>query len=293
MFIFSCERKGAKKLVIKAPSKKLKSMMESIHDPVEDSEEKYHKTEISENSFIVKSTFNVQGDLLRKEKFNERGNLEWKEVLKYDQNRNNLECVTYHFKEITKRTINKFNAPHQLIESIESNEDGKVINKETVQFATNGNQISSLYVLVKGVFTKTAERVFTKDGHNIESHYFSEEKLTISEINRYDEQGNRIETIQFDPSKNGERIINYKYDDQRNNTETVVMNSSLMIESKTIATFDAKNNVANTKVYGVTGNLRKSINYVYEYDEAGNWTRQMVFENKKLISVTLHHLEYY
>ncbi len=267
--------------------------MESIHDPIKNSEVVEYRPEISENSFLIRSVFNQKGDLLRKDKLNSRGNVEESETLKYDERNNKIESTVYHIRDVLSKRVSKFNDWNKLIEINEFDSYGKRIGKQISWFDATGKRIDQVLTLFGGVLVITSESVFDEREHNIENYYFSDETLTSKEINRYDSQGNRIETIQYYPFKKVERITHFKYDSLHNNIETIVLNGSLMIESRAIMKYDEKHNVVERFTYGIKGNLKEHVQHKYEYNEVGHWTKDITFINKKPISVTLRVLEYY
>lgn len=143
------------------------------------------------------------------------------------------------------------------------------------------------------MLVKTSESFFDEKDNNVENNYFTDARLTGKEINRFDIRGNRIETIIQYPVKKEERITHYKYDSLNNNIETIVLNGSLMIESKIMARFDDRHNVVELASYGIKGNVKERIRHHYEYDGEGNWIKDITFINKKPVSVRVRKIEYY
>lgn len=275
------------------PEKKIKVIMETMHDPIEIDGVVDNHPEISNNSFISQSVFDTKGNLLRKDQFNSRGNREWRMIFKYDKLNNLTESTTYHFKAVTSKRIYKYNTSNKLLESNAFDEKGKNTEQEIVQLDSNGQTIKAMYSFEKGALVKTSESYIDEKGNNVENYYFTDGRLTGKEINQYDLFGNRIETkLQF-PLKREERITHYKYDSLNNNIETIVLNGSLMIESKIITRFDDRHNVVELIQYGLKGNVKERITHRYEYDLEGNWIKDITFVNKKPVSVRVRKIEYY
>jgi hypothetical protein len=292
--ILSCERKVKENLAIEElPGKRIKTLMESTHDPIENSGKVEYDTKNSRNSLISKLVFNSNSGLISKSVFNSLGNLESKIIIKYDRNGNTVETDTYgsNGSLLTKR-VNDFSL-NKLIESKEFDAKGKMTEKQTVNFNSDGNEITITFKEIGGRLIKTIESVVNKQGNNTENYYFTNETLTRTEINKYDTRGNRIETAQYDPARKEENITHYKYDGENNNIEVVKLNTNLMIVSKVISTYDDKKNVVETRTYGILGSLTRHVRYAYEFDEAFNWTKQITFVNNRPISVTLHRIEYH
>lgn len=293
MVIFSCERKGTRTVEVKESSKIIKSIMESLHDPIEQEGIISYHPEITVDSFILQTNYNQKGELIERSKFNSRGSLVGKEILTYDQNNNNTEKRVYEFNKITNRTTTIFNALNQIIENKEYDADGKPIKKMIVQHNSDGSQLASFYRLATGVFVKTSEKKFDVNQNNVETKNFSHEKVMSVEVNQYDHQKNRIENIQYNPIRREKRITHFKYDKFNNNIEKIVLNNNSIITSKSVFTYDAKNNLVKCYLYGIGGERKEYTQHHYEYDEAGNWTKKITMINRKPISVALHRIVYY
>ena len=291
VIILSCDRKEA--LTTERSQKQIKIIIESMHNPIEIDGEVESLPEISEHSFIIKSVFNRNGDLLNNAQFNSRGNIEGRVIHTYDEKNNLVESVMYDIKGISGRRIYKFDDLNKLIESDDFDAYEKKIGKQTIRFDSGDRKMVVVHKWGNGTFVKTSESLYNQHDQNIENLYFSDNRLIRKEINQYDSQGNRIETIQYYPSKNEQRTVHFKFDSLHNLIETVVLNSSLMIESKVITNYDEQHNIMELFTYGIKGNLKEYVKHRYEYDETGNWTKDITFINKKPVSVRIRKIEYY
>ena len=289
--ILSCERKPI--LTTERPQKQIRNILESNHDPIENEGGVDYLPEISEHSVIIKSAFNRKGDVLNYAQFNSRGTIAGRVINTYDEKDNLVESVMYDNKGISGKRINKFNSLNRLIESEEFDAYDKKIEKQTVRFDSRNSKIVVVHKWGNGTFIKTSESLYNEQDQNIENFYFSDNTLIRKEINQYDSQGNRIETIQYYPSKNEERTVHFKYDSLHNVVESVVFNNSLMIESKVITNYDVQHNIVEQFTYGIKGNLKEYVKHQYEYDETGHWTKDITFINKKPVSVRIRKIEYY
>ncbi len=290
---FSCDRKETGNLIVELSQQQIKVIMETLHDPLEIDGVVDHSSEISKNSFITQSSFDPKGKLLSKDQFNSSGNREWRTIYKYDEQGNLIEHATYHYKAVTSKRVYKYNALNKLIESNTFDENGKNTERENIQSDSNGHTKSVMYTFEKEMLVKTSESFFDEKNNNVENHYFTDARLTGKEINRFDARGNRVEAIVQYPEKKEERITHYKYDSLNNNIETIALNGSLMIESKMIARYDDRHNVVDLVRYGIKGNVKERIGHHYEYDEEGNWIKDITFVNKKPVSVRVRKIEYY
>jgi hypothetical protein len=291
--ILSCERRETENPIPEQSQKQIKSIMETIHDPLELDGVVDYRSEISKNSFITQTAFDPRGNLLSKDQFNSSGNREWRTIWKYDGQGNPIESATYHFKSAISKRVNKYNSANKLIESNAFDETGKNVEREIARSDSTGHAMRVVYSFEKGMLVKTSESFYDENDKNVEIYYFTDERLIGKEINRFDSRGNRIETIIQYPVKKEERITHYKYDSLNNNIETIVLNGSLMIESKTMVRYDAQHNVVELVSYGIKGNVKERIRHHYDYDGEGNWIKDITFINKKPVSVRIRKIEYY
>ena len=158
---------------------------------------------------------------------------------------------------------------------------------------SNGGRLVLYYKLANGVFVLTSEERFDMNQNNVEIKNFSNAKLISMELNQYDHQKNRIESIQYNPIKNEKMTTHFKYDMHNNNIDKVVLNNSSIMASKSVFTYDTKNNLVKIYLYGIAGELKEYTQHYYEYGEAGNWTKKITMINRKPISVVLHRIMYY
>lgn len=290
----SCERKGGEAVENQLSKKQIKILIESIHDPLVTTGKVEYNPKNSSSSVIAKSLFNSNGSLASKSIYNSLGNLKSKVAFQYDKKGNVTQTNFYSSNGVlSRKKINFFDPQDKLIESKEFDDKGKQSEKQIVNFNNDGHKVITTFKVKGGNFVKASESVFNSQGLNIENYYFTNETLVRSEINRYDTNGNKIETSEFDPSNNTEKVTHYKFDDQNNNTEVVELNSSLMITSKVICKFNDKRELTDSMTIGILGNIKRHVRYMYTYDEATNWVQKISFVNNQPVSVTLHRIEYY
>jgi hypothetical protein len=285
---FSCEQKRKNE-----PTGKIKVLTESIHEPMDKKDPLSYNPRISENSYLIKSFFSRQGLLLQKSSYNSKGYLELKSVYKYDNKGNNLECAVFNTSGVLSGlTTNRFSSSNYLVESSNTNAEGKIISKQEMNLDSAGNHVLITYVSIMSRLTKTIEKVFDRNDKLRETNYFNHEKLKLKEINTSDSVDNVIECIQSDLLKNNQVITRYKYDDQNNKIEAIILKSNLIV-TKTIYRYDERNNLVEVLMYGVMGNVTSHEKHLYEYDDYGNWTKQIISLNNKPTSVIIHQIEYY
>ncbi len=290
---FSCEKNRNHDRRMPVGNRKIKVMLELIHDPIHKAGKFEVSPKLSKNSFPYESYFNQRGILLRKSTFNSKGNLESKILFKYDGSNNNIECLAYNSDgSLASRKVNKFNSENRLIESHEFDAREKIISKKTTRYDSAGYRILTSYEWISRGLVKTLESVFDKNENNLANYYFSDDGLESQEIKQYDVNGNLIETIQYYPLTNEEVITRFKYDEQNNKVEVIVLKNNL-VTTKTISRYDDKNNLTETSSYGVQGTLEANHKYLYEFDAESNWTKRINIFNGQPTSVLRRRIEYY
>ena len=271
----------------------IKSVTESDHDPEENDRNLAHEPEISANSFITKSEFNQKGNLLKKEQYNDRGKLEWREVYTYDEVGQLLEMVSYHFKKVSIRRICKYGKENPLVECNDFEGGGKNTKRQIVKKETNGHTIVWDYVLTQSMLIKTSEGIFDQNESNIKNSYFSDGRLLATEENQYDMFGNRVESMRSDVLNGSQRITHFKVDRKNNAIETLILDGNLFIESRIVTRYNDQHHLVEQLTYGIKGNLKESVLHLYEYDGFGQWIKDITVINKKPISVRVRKLEYF
>lgn len=290
--LFSCgKREAVNNLDVSVPPI-VKAIIESIHDPI-DSRGLQYNSQISENSYIVKSLFTEQGNLKQKEKYDQKGNMEWREVNSYDKSNNPIKQVLYHYRKVSRKTINRFNELNQLIENTIFDADGKLIEKKLAQFNSQQERTLTFYILKRGVLEKNSASVFNKSGNNTENLFFTDKKLVRQELNKYDNRGNRTESLEIDLNSGMKKLTHFNYNIRNDMTEMITLNASLMIESRITYAYDSGHRLIKRSGYGVVGNHQGSKDFLYEFDATGQWIKLITFEERKAVSITVRNIEYY
>jgi len=293
--IFSCGKKGEEPIQDKPTSQKqAKILMESIHDPIVTLGKVEYNPKSSNNSIITKSIYSNNGSLTSRSIFNSLGNLKSKTDFQYDRKGNISQTNFYSSNgKLSRKRVNSFDSNDTLLESNEFDENGKKVEKQSVSFNNDGYKVITSFKIIGGNLIKSSESVLDDQGLNIENYYFTNETLVRSEINKFDLTGNKIKISEYDHVNNHDRVVHYKFDNRNNNTEVVELNSSLMITSKVICKFNENRELTDSMTIDILGNVKRHVKFIYEYDEANNWTKKICFINSKPVSVTVHRIEYY
>lgn len=293
IFVFSsCDRKSSEKTV-KQSSAQIKSIMESVHEPIEVKGRVDYEKEISRDSLLSQWVFDKAGKIVNEKKFNSRGAVIWQSIYGYDKKNHLIEIKVHHFKELFSRTVNKFDSLDRLAESNTVDPFNVLKEQRVIRFDENGYRIERDYRSIGGNLLIDQEHFFNSRGSNTENRSFSNGKLLFTELNDFDKQGNRIECIRSSDSGKEDFIIQFKYDKLNRNIETVQLNNSFMMQSRMIHRYDKHDNRIESFSYGTTGKLREHITWLYEYDEAGNWIRKTTLVGNHPHSVIVRDIIYY
>jgi len=290
----SCEPKQKERETTVDYSQRIKSIMESVHDPMENVGSSESQPPLKEGSSMIKFVFNRNGTLLSKNTFDSKGNLEAKKTYKYTSAGDTLEAAVFGLNDaLISKWINKFDKQRELVESKEIDAGGKVIGKRQVERRGDDTTIVSTFGQVRGELVKIAESSIQDKNRIVRNSFFSNGKIIREVRYSYDDNGNKIEIDQFYPLKRERSITQLKYDKRNNNIGQIILNNNLMISSKVSTRYDKKNNVTEILTYGITGRLEKHLRYTYQYNEFSHWTKRIAFENNKPVSVVIHRIAYH
>jgi hypothetical protein len=289
LFMPGCEERRVDKKQNSLADKKIKSILLSVHDPIENTGGQQHYPEVAKHSILVKSIFNRQGALLLQEKVNDLGNLVSRDVFKYNVKGQLLEQIQYQFNKVSEKRVYAYEE-NEFVEMHQFDANDQITGKETVIFEPNQQKRIIAWTLLKEAYSKKEEKVMDARGNVLELHRYTRDVPAYSEYNRYDDQDNRITSFQRDHT--GEKTLHFKYDAANNNIETVVLNSSQMIESTTRSKFDSYRNPLEITIKGIHGPARTE-KHRYEYDAFGRWIKDIAYIQGKPVSVTVRRIEYY
>lgn len=102
-------------------------------------------------------------------------------------------------------------------------------------------------------------------------------------MRKYDDKGNRIETIFYDDTYNGVRKKwTYKYDDKENLTETIVYGPDGNLYERWTFKHDDNENITETMWYGQDGKYQK---WICKYDNKGNKIEKIGYLGGELVDI--------
>jgi len=108
----------------------------------------------------------------------------------------------------------------------------------------------------------------------------------------FDNDSNRIETTEYHPAKRLEVTTRCRYDNNGNPIEVLVLRNNI-VTTRTVSQYDSLNNILETEVYGITGQVWTRKNFIYQFDHAGNWTEQVIMTKGMPSRVIVRRIIYY
>jgi len=288
----SCDRKVSERTA-KPSSAQIKSIMESVHDPIEEDGKVNYVKEIAQDSVLNRWVFDKKGRIINEEEYNSRGALISQSLYSYNQRGHLIETNVYHYKNLYRKSINKFDAEGRLIETQMVDSHNEIKEKKSISFDDKGYRMERNYSSIGANLVLDQEQIFNPKGKNTENRFFSNGTLLFTELNDFDQRGNRVECIRSSSSGNEQSIKQFKYDNQNNNVETIQLNNGFMIQSRMVYKYDKQGNRIESLSYATTGKLLNNFTMLYEYDEVGHWIRKTTVEGNQPVSVTVRNIIYY
>ncbi len=226
------------------------------------------------------------------------------------------EIVNYyeHLKGWDYHIIQHFNLNKQVVESLDYDQDGKIMNKVVYSYNNADLLVETMQYWSSDVPIAKTTFIYDKNGNLIEKfNYMKEDELRLKHIYNYNKHNQLVEEITFNKKNEivnkisfiyneldniiekkavaGETIIREykKYDDRKNEIEVeseleyMENDEKLHHLSKNFRKFDYNGNVLESAIYSKEGDLRSK--NTYEYDENHNLIHSTgVIESKKALN---------
>jgi hypothetical protein len=242
---------------------KVKSVREFTYDPVEKFG-KIIKREISKR-YGNQTKFNENGNQIEINRYNSDGRLNYKKTYKYDDRGYKTETNEYGFYgSLRGKSTYEYDDKGNQTKENNYNSDGSLDYQKTYEYDDKGNKTKQI-----------------SDG-------YLNEKWTYE----YDDKGNLTDYKNYfhDSLK---YIFSLKYDDNGNNTEWNKYNSNGSFYMKSSLKYDDKRNLTELNSYRPDGSINFKITNKYEFDQVGNWTKQIQSKGAKPTYVKEREIEYY
>lgn len=182
------------------------------------------------------------------------------------------------------------------IEQFGEIQNGDLVNKYTWLYDENGKYLEHSRYMSNNLLDWTMTFTYDDSGNPIQgTKNEPDSNFKKKTTYKYEDNGNLLEENSY-WSNNGNlktRDI-YKYDENGNRIERVTYDSDGNVSSKLTLKYDEAGNEIESTNYIVDGSLEFVSSYKYDqYDEKGNWQRQLCYGRDKISWVTQREIEYY
>ena len=118
------------------------------------------------------------------------------------------------------------------------------------------------------------------------------ERLTQTEVYKYDEEGNRMESwSEF--GRVEKTRAEYDYDEEGRMIDYIVYDEKNRVRSRIVWQFDKNGNEISQRIYGPEEILRREVVHEYEYDARNNWIQKNKIVNNVNEAIYERGIEYY
>jgi hypothetical protein len=196
-------------------------------------------------------------------------------------------------KKITGSCDKKYNDEGFCTES-KSEEQG---TKKTDRFSYTDNNLTVWTELINDKEVRKANYSYDEQGRENQcTESYPGADYQTRKTHKYDQNGNRTETLIYDETDNLNLKYFYKYDDSGREIMQTIFTGENVPGYRKSHNYDKKGNVIEEKSYAGSGEIisSESVNYSYEYDDLGNWIKKSAYGPEGVeIMVSERHIEYY
>ncbi len=229
----------------------------------------------------IKSKEEWEYTAIIKEGYVTNGTLRQGTITDYNKEGRKTKVVVYNSKKEVDNTWNyQYDAAGNCIESVYSSKNSN--NKSTATFDDKGNRIE-LKEYVEGELVGRTTYVYDANGRELESNAAFDEGGSHTEnkcVNRYDENGNKKETVFYNEAGGINFKYFYSYDSAGNETQRAIFTGDGAPSYKYTYQYDAANRVVEKKDFDQDGSLRYK--RTFKYDEKGNIVESLSFEKDNI-----------
>lgn len=243
-------------------------------------------------------TYSPSGDLTEFTSYTSRGNVFEHYVFEYNE-QHNLTKVRINDILKTERLYDA--SGHNNTEDISYNDDGSIEMRWVGTYDAENHLVSAVtYIFGEGYGSEgriqsRAQSSYDKAGNLICSSLSYDHDPTLNSRleMKYDNQGRQTEVVEFGPNEELVRKSAFVRNEQGKETlESQTDENGNLIE-KYESDYDSKGNLVSWNRYSGDGEILISSSSSYKYDDKGNYTEQVIFENGVFDSAFIHELEYY
>jgi len=240
--------------------------------------------------------YDDKGNRIELNEYTSNGLLERKVKYKYDDKGNNTEVIVYDSDGNFKlRLTNKYNEQLKT-EYCEYDSLGKLCFKTTMKYDDKGNMIEhGQYRSDIDSYSKSfTEYEFDKNGNKVVEKNIDSDGENISrQTFEYDKKGNLIERKIYHRNERLYVKIRMDYDDNGNEIESRMYDSDEILYSKSTSVYDNKGNIISSKTWDRNFKDIWEWAKTIDYDEKGNWIREISFINQIPDFITEREIKYF
>lgn len=234
-------------------------------------EQTYNKDGTESERTIYK--YNNKNDKVESTSYAEDDYLTWKGNFTYDYDENDsILKHTYYSKSYFDAEIGgsyeyKYDIKGNMTEMLSRDLSGKQNLKYTYEYNNNGKLLK-------------------------ESHYDANNKLEQISSYKRDQNGNTLEFHQKNFHYKDSKSL-YKYNEKGNKTETIELDENNNLIKKSKYYYNDENSVVKSLIYNSSNKLEKKVEYERVFNEFGDCIETKQFTNGKLKSITKLEITYY
>ena len=258
--------------------------------------------EVKKSEYI----YNSKKQLIQITSLDKDGEMSWKDM-KYDSEGNKCEEISYNVSRIIRYSI-ELDSKGNEIEENRFDEEVKLISRYTYNHDSKGNIIEKYYYdqYVDGLNTYPDEDSglvlsttyeYDSKGKLIEKIDFDEDELEYRYTFKYDSEGKEIVRNYFSNEYGYTQLVSqhiYIYNSKGKLIEQNDCDENTKLEYRYTYKYDTKEDLIEKATYNEYGVLVKKIFYIHEYDNKGNWTKRVCYDdNNKLVEIKKRNIVYY
>lgn len=219
-------------------------------------------------------------------------------VYKYNDKGDIIDEAEYNTKnELVERTVYKYDDVRKIIDVSQYKSDGKLSEKCIIKHDGKGHKTEQTEYNPNGDLMWKFVFSFDNSGLPVVYSYDSRGNLSGKNVSRYNKYGKMLEENQYKADGKKSWKNEYKYDTKGNcieksNYDYSYEKTGLIIHMKEVCRYDDDNNCVEKVYFSDDGMDNRE---VYEYDEMGNKTKEIVTRSEAEIfwQGTIYEYEYY
>lgn len=208
---------------------------------------------------------------------------------KNDLQRQNLKGKVKSVKQFSYEVVEKFGEITKGI-NIGWSEDDNSLSL----YDDKGNLIEENLYNYDRILLLKYKNQYDDKGNLIEGNWYNPDgTLGFKSKYQYNDKGNKIEENWYDSDGKLIGKVKVQYDEKGNVIEETRYNSNGKLSSKSKYLYDDEGNKIEENWYNADGILGSKYKYQYKYDQQGNWTEQIEYENDIPQKIKERTIEYY